>query len=79
MGFGQKNPTGPGAQSAAGDPIRTIVGFAADPLLFWGKMADEPVWSGQLGASDRAPACPVGHRFGIRPVFPLHAPAGGGR
>lgn len=21
----------------------------------------------------------VGHRFGIRPVFPLHAPAGGGR
>ena len=43
MGFGQKNPSGSGAQSAAGDPIRTITGFAADPLFFRGAVADGPV------------------------------------
>ena len=31
MGFGQKNPSGSGAQSAAGDPIRTITGLP--PIL----------------------------------------------
>ena len=73
MGFGQKNPSGSGAQSAAGDPIRTITGFAADPLLFRGAVADGPVRSGQLGASD---CSPVGSGDVYKRQEPtLHAPA----
>ena len=77
MGFGQKNPSGSGAQSAAGDPIRTITGFAADPLLFRGAVADGPVRSGQLGASDCSPVGSGLHRFSLYLVLPLYAPAGG--